>query len=1115
MDGLVLFAIAAVYVSALFALAYWAENRRGRWLKPRYRIPAYTLALAVYCTSWTFYGAVGSAVADGWLYLPIYLGPILVYLFGWRFLERLVATVQREGATSIADFIGSRFGKSRTVAALVTLLALLGTIPYLALQLRSVGTSFAEFTGSSNPGLVMGLTAAMLALFAMLFGTRRYEAAGRNDGVLFAVGVESLVKLTALVAAGVFAAVIFMGLDAPVREAGIAALGETFAPASIGIDFFVITLLSMTAIVCLPRQFYIGVIEAASVQDVGRSRLPFVAYLAITSLVVIPIALAGTALVPKDASADLLVLEMPLAAGADALAILVFIGGFSAATGMAIVESVALSTMVSNDLIAPLLLRSPRWANEVNLGRVMLTIRRVVIVSVMAGALAYTQIIPAGERLAAIGLIAFAAMAQFAPSLVLAVSRAGRDATAAKAGLSTGLLLWAYTLFIPAVVGVDGIAPLAGTLADPTALLGIDGLSPLVHGTLWSLGLNIAVHAIVAARRIRSARVSFDFGDGDGVARVSDLAGLARLVERFVGTERTAAAFGDAPAGVPVGRATAQMAERMIAGVVGAPSARSLVASALSGATFTASDVALMLDESAGSLQFSKDLLAATLEHIDPGVSVVDSDLNLVAWNSRYLDLFDYPPGMVRVGAPVADLIRHNALRGECGPGEVDDHVQRRLDHMRRGSRHSFERVRPDGRVIKTVGGPMPRGGYVMCFTDTTAEAEARAALEQSRAELEIRVVQRTAELSEANVALARATREKTRFLAAASHDLLQPLHAARLFAAALDREVSGSSHVLVDRIDQSIDAAEQLLRTLLDISKLDAGGFEPTITVFQLKPLLHEVAATFQPMAAEKGLTLRISGIDATLETDRTLLRSIVQNLLSNAVRYTARGGIVVGARHRGGRVRIDAVDTGAGIPEDKQDVIFREFERLGTGGEAGVGLGLAIVDRAARRLGATVALASVQGKGSRFSVTFDRAEAEPPAHHDGKVVSVMEATPLHLLVVDDDLAVCEAMTVLGTSRGHRVTTANDPAAALAQEGPFDVALVDFQLGSDIDGIDLIGRLRTCHPGLRAALVTADRSPETPRRAAALGIPVLAKPLAAATLDAWLAGAAEAPRAA
>ncbi len=1109
MDGLVLFAIAAVYVSALFALAYWAENRRGRWLSPRYRIPAYTLALAVYCTSWTFYGAVGSAVADGWLYLPIYLGPILIYLFGWRFLERLVAAVQHDGATSIADFIGSRFGKSRTVAALVTLLALLGTIPYLALQLRSVGTSFAEFTGSDNPGLAMGLTAAMLALFAMLFGTRRYEAAGRNDGVLFAVGVESLVKLTALVAAGVFAAVVFMGLEPPARSAGIAAFGANFSPSGIKADFFVVTLLSMTAIICLPRQFYIGVIEAASVQDVARSRLPFIAYLVVTSIVVIPIALAATALVPGGASADLLVLEMPLAAGADALAILVFIGGFSAATGMVIVESVALSTMVSNDLIAPLLLRSSRWANEVNLGRVMLTIRRAVIISVMAGALAYTQIIPAGERLAAIGLIAFAAMAQFAPSLVLAVKRAGRDAAAAKAGLATGLILWTYTLFIPAVVGPGGIAPLTGTLADPTALLGMQGLSPLVHGTLWSLGLNIAVHALVAARRIRSARVSFDFGDGDGVARVSDLAGLSRLVERFVGRERTVAAFGDAPPdAVPVGRATAQMAERMIAGVVGAPSARALVASALSGTTFTASDVALMLDESSGSLQFSRDLLAATLEHIDPGVSVIDSDLNLVAWNSRYLDLFDYPPGMVRVGGPVSALIRHNALRGECGPGEVDDHVRRRLDHMRRGNRHSFERVRPDGRVIKTVGGPMPRGGYVMCFTDTTAEAEARAELEQSRAELEIRVVQRTAELSEANVALERATREKTRFLAAASHDLLQPLHAARLFAAALEREVTGSSHMLVERIDQSIDAAEELLRTLLDISKLDAGGFEPTITVFPLKALLLEVAETFRPMVAEKGLTLRVSGIEATLETDRTLLRSIVQNLLSNAVRYTTCGGIVVGARQRNGRIRIDVVDTGAGIPEDKQDVIFREFERLGTAGEAGVGLGLAIVERASRRLGARVDLASVQGRGSRFSVTFDAAEAQPPAKVVGKAAPIAEAAPLSLLVVDDDLAVCDAMTVLGTSRGHQVTTANDPETALIFGGPFDVALVDFQLGSEMDGIDLIERLRARHPGLRTALVTADRSPETPQRASALGIPVLSKPLAAVTLDAWLADA-------
>ncbi|MGN5374925.1 PAS-domain containing protein [Sphingomonas hankookensis] len=218
-----------------------------------------------------------------------------------------------------------------------------------------------------------------------------------------------------------------------------------------------------------------------------------------------------------------------------------------------------------------------------------------------------------------------------------------------------------------------------------------------------------------------------------------------------------------------------------------------------------------MLDASGQSLQFSKGLLAATLEHIDPGVSVVDAELNLVAWNQRYLDLFGFPPGMIRVGAPVADAIAFNALRGDCGPGEVDDHVRRRLAHMRRGTRHAFERVRDDGRVLKTVGGPMPGGGYVMCFSDITAEAQALRALQTARADLERRVEERTRALSDANAALARATADKTRFLAAASHDLLQPLHAARLFTAALARGANDRARPLAARIDQSIAAADQL----------------------------------------------------------------------------------------------------------------------------------------------------------------------------------------------------------------------------------------------------------------------------------------------------------------
>lgn len=397
------------------------------------------------------------------------------------------------------------------------------------------------------------------------------------------------------------------------------------------------------------------------------------------------------------------------------------------------------------------------------------------------------------------------------------------------------------------------------------------------------------------------------------------------------------------------------------------------MASALSGARLGIEDIAQVLDASGQSLRFSRGLLAATLENIDPGVCVIDRNQRLIAWNSRYLDLFNYPPGMVRVGASIAELIRFNAERGECGPGEVEGHVARRMGHMHEGHPHSFERRRPDGRVLKTVGGPMPDGGYVMCFTDATMEAETRDALERARADLESRVAARTAELSDANERLASAMADKTRFLAAASHDLLQPLHAARLFSAALQRDVPDHAKVTLNRVDRSIEAANDLLRALLDISKLDAGGIVPHPTRFSVRRMLEELVESFEPLAAERGLSLRLGACDAVVEVDRILLRSIVQNFMSNAVRYTEKGGILVGVRRRRGdgaddMARIEVYDTGHGIAPSMQRVIFREFERLGTNNEAGIGLGLAIVERMAPLVHGRIGLRSTLGRGAVF---------------------------------------------------------------------------------------------------------------------------------------------------
>ncbi|MEN9873897.1 MAG: hypothetical protein RL186_794, partial [Pseudomonadota bacterium] len=1019
MQGMAPLFFVLLYAGLLFAFASWAEGKSSDALKASLRRPAYALALGVYCTTWTYYGAVGSAVAEGWSYLPIYLGPILVFVLGRSFLIRMIDAVKADGASSISEFIGGRFGSSRSVAALVTLLALLGSIPYIALQLRSLSTTYAMVSGAQNGPLILLCAAIMLAIWAMIYGTRRYEASARNDAVLFAVGFESLLKLAALLCVCAFAVLVMKQAPEGATHLALSRLRATFDPGKINADFFIITLLSMAAIICLPRQFFIAVIEARSGQDLDKARWPFVIYMLATLLVVVPLAAAGIALLPAQVQPDLYVLELPLAQGHRALAILVFLGGFSAATAMVLVETIALSTMVSNDLVAPALLQTPNLGRTQDFGSTMLLVRRIAIGVIMALALLWALSIPNSQRLASIGLVAFAAMAQFAPVLILSVYRSNRDALAAKLSLSTGLLVWFYTLALPQILGPNLMARLSGSLLDPYHLAGIGDLSPISHGTIWSLGLNVLVFVLATARRVQPGafpallRAS---GAAEGL-QATRIGELKALVARFVGVEIAREAFASLKDNHVVSNSHARKAERLIAGVVGLPSARALIGSRLFGERLSPDDVSRLLDETGQSLRFSKDLLAATLEHIDPGVSVVDRDLNVVAWNTRYLEMFQYPHGMVYVGAPVANLIRYNAQRGECGPGEIDGHVERRLGHMRRGQAHSFERVRPDGRVIKTVGGPMPSGGYVMCFSDITAEAEALAGLRRARAELESRVHERTLDLRQANEALAAADREKTRFLAAASHDLLQPIHAARLFSSALARQIDSDEQGLLRKLDLSIQSADSLLRALLDISKLDAGGVVPALQDIPLRPFLTELVETMMPLANEKGLQLRLSVGNQGVRSDPALLRSIVQNFLSNAIRYTELGGIVVAARSRGAGVRLDVIDTGPGIHEDHHSRIFQEFERLPNSGGGGIGLGLAIVARTARLLDVPITMNSTPGSGSRFSVTVPAIQLAPQeAASDTATKFEPAGVPgthpsLRVLLVEDDLTNQDAM--------------------------------------------------------------------------------------------------------
>lgn len=1087
--------LALALIAALFVLASLVERRGSRLQgRPRLRHVTYTLALGVYCSSWTFYGAVGSAVRDGWSYLPIYLAPIVLLLAAPRFLERLSDAVAQEQAGTVSDFIAARFGNDVVIARLVTVIALLGSIPYVALQLRSIGSAMAIVSGQAVETAVMVVSALLLAAFAAAFGARRYELAGRSEGLVYAIGLESLIKVAALAVVAVVAgSLLFAASDGPALQHGLAQLAQRFEPGRLSIDVAVIFLISTMAIIALPRQFYMGLAEAQAPRDLVRARFGLAAYLAAMALLVLPIALAGIVTLGPDISADLYVLDVPMVAGSGLAVAAALIGGVSAAASMAIVDTTALATMVSNDLAFPSVLRSRTAAQEGAIGRRMLQLRRVSILGIMLLALAWALLVSPSSSLASIGLIAFAAMAQFTPHLIMATYRGNRDPLAARASLLTGLVLWFYTLALPPVLPEALLSALGDTLVDPLRLFGIGAASPIVHGVLWSLGANLTVYALLAARGLGAPGLPRFLR---GQRQVADLAELADLTASFVGRDRVAEELPHARKGLPIDRRSAKKARDLIASVVGTSSARALVTSALAGGTMTLADVARVLDEGGQSLRFSRQLLAATFENIDAGISVVDAEMNLIAWNTRYLELFDYPPGMVSAGVPIATLIRHNAQRGDFGPGDVEFHVQKRLGHLRRGLEHSFERHRSDGRVIKTVGGPMPGGGYVMSFTDITEEARVREELRHTLDQLEHRVAERTSDLSEANRRLAQSDSEKTRFLAAASHDLLQPLHAARLFAAALDREVDERPRHLVRRVESAIVAAEDLLRALLDISKLDAGGVTPRPEPVNLKAFLTDLVDSFRPLAEEKGLILRLGPVPGTVETDPALLRSVMQNFLTNAVRYTTRGGIVVGVRRRGENWRIDVVDSGVGIAPDRIEAVFGEFTRLGEVEVEGLGLGLALVRRIARLLGGRISVASKPGRGSRFSfglpaVTDREAGTVPPRD----AAPAPQVRPLTVLVVDNDPLIVEATSALLEGMGHRPIGAVDIAGALAQCGGADAVLADYQLDNGEDGLTLIAALHERRPGLPVRLVTAESGADMRERARAMGVEILSKP--------------------
>jgi len=1168
LQGWVIVAIALAYIGLLFLVASYGDRRRRITRASSARLLIYPLSLAIYCTSWTFFGSVGLASRAGFDFLTIYIGPMLMFGLGFPLLIRIVRLAKSQNITSIADFVAARYGKSQTVAATVALIAIVGMIPYIALQLKAVSSSVSTILAEAAPGAIaqppfgdLALFVALaMATFAVLFGTRHIDATEHQDGLMLAIATESVVKLVAFLTVGIFVTFeMFGGPTALLTQAlNRPSTAAVLTSAPNVASLCAMTLLSLFAIVLLPRQFHVTVVENHSESEVRRAAWLFPLYLVLINLFVLPIAIAGLLTFSAGRTdSDMFVVALPLAAHSELITLVAFVGGLSAATAMVIVETVALAIMISNDIVMPLALkRRALGAEPVDAGAQLLTTRRIAIFAILFLAYAYYR--SAGDaQLAAIGLLSFAAVAQLAPAFFGGLIWRRATSLGAIAGMSAGILVWAYALLLPSIseAGIVSARILAEGpwgigLLRPQALFGLD-LPPLVHGVLLSLAANVACYIGFSLARPPSSieRVQGDLfapptlapmlgpmAPGFRLRRASvSVEDLIAAVARYLGDERTRRSFASFAAARRISLETTaeadfqllQYAEYLLASAIGAASSRLVLSLLLRKRTVSTKAALKLLDDASAAIHYNREILQTALDHVRQGIAVFDKDLALVCWNRQFGDILTLPHELTRVGIPLHDILRHIARHGEADA--ADDHfIAERIAKYTSGAEPFLERIAEPGLVIEVRANHMPGGGLVTTFTDITPSVTAAEALERANATLERRVRERTGELTRLNAALERAKAEadeanvsKTRFVAAASHDILQPLNAARLYVTSLiERHGASGDAALIGNIDASLEAVEEIFSALLDISRLDTGAMRPELADFRIDEMLQRLEVEFAPLAREKGLELVVVPCSLNVRSDRRLLRRLLQNLISNAIKYTPAGRVLVGCRRRGEYLRIEVYDTGIGIPQAKHRAVFKEFHRLDQGARVarGVGLGLSIVQRIGRVLDCEVTLKSDIGRGSCFSFAVPHAAAvgpalrpaaglrPPPGRLDGMVV----------LCIDNERAILDGMATLLGGWGCRVLGGADLAEAMAAVAAMaadglepDGLLVDYHLDGG-NGIAAIRALRA-HLGrpdgrdVPAIVITADRSAHIRDEARAEGAHVLSKPLKPASLRALM----------
>ncbi|KRG69749.1 regulator [Stenotrophomonas terrae] len=1087
--SIVLFACIA-WTVLLFGVALWGERQGHRLGKVWPAV--YALSLGVHCTAWTYYGAASQGMQWGFPIPPTLIGMALIFALGLPFLARLGRLAKQHNSATIADLVVARLRTDQGLGATITLVALLGIIPYIALQLKAVSQGLSRLLGgqfaASGWQLDMSFWFALtMAAFTMLFGARKASATEHNRGIVVALGLESLLKLAALLAIGLYAALSVHRAGTPLLEKMAHLPPPTVIP-----DFITMVALGAMAAFTLPHQFHVGVVELRQPSDLKTARWLFPLYLLLIGLPSVPMALSGAAQLGSSVSPDLYVLALPQERGHHLLALLAYLGSLSAATGMMILSGLTLSIMLGNHGFGSHLLAGVNGAGNdagADLRPRVLAFRRAGILAVFLMSWLYSRAMSGTEALSDFGLMSFTALSQLAPAVLLAVYRPRTPSPAIMAGIVLGSLVWLWLVLLPMVIPAPD--PAAGT--EGLHWLALFSLRMQPGHIAISMGASLAVNLITVALVSRAIRPSLPL-QKDAVAAAS----MRKTAGRFLGQER-ARQLMDGHAGQMLDDERVTAIERELTAVVGAGMARLLVEAARDGGAAPLDAVTRAVGEATQALRFNQRLLEAALENMSQGISVVDAQLQLVAWNSRYAALFKFPPELLQVGQPVANLTAWalGELKiGEAPGDNVGKALNRRIAHMRRGTPHLSERIFPDNTIVEIRGNPMPGGGYVATFTDVTAFRMAEDALKRSNETLELRVQDRTARLEQAVHEAERANVAKTRFLTAVGHDLIQPLHAAQLLTDAMSQHIESEFlDSFLRQIRGALDSTDDLLSGLLDISRLEAGGLVADPRPFALSSVLDPLAQEFAVLAAARGLQFRYVRSRVWVHSDPLLLRRVLQNFLANAIRYTRSGGVLLGVRRNGETLTIGVHDSGPGITPEQQSVVFEEFHRGDRSNGQGLGLGLAIAHRIADLLHAPLALHSVIKRGSAFSITVSKATPPPASRSETPAGSNSTIKGTRVLVVDNDPDALEAMRQMLLAWGCDVIAAGDSRAVDASAPEAALWLFDYHLDDDDTGVQLWKRLVAMHGQRPTVILSADTGSDTREAVREVGLSLLNKP--------------------